>query len=113
MIGRVILAILIGTLDAPVIRSQALEFEAASVKVSASQAPRGRMRGGPGTDDPGQINFTNVTLFTVILRAYDVKTFQVSAPEWMSSQKYEIVAKVPPGATKEQCNRILQALLAE
>jgi hypothetical protein len=31
------------------------------------------MRGGPGTSDPGQITYTNVTLFNVLLRAYNVK----------------------------------------
>ena len=71
------------------------------------------MRGGPGTDDPGQLTFTDVTLFNVLLRAYDLKAFQLSAPDWLSSQKYDIVAKIPQGTSKEQCNRMLQALLAE
>jgi uncharacterized protein (TIGR03435 family) len=109
--------IAIGIMNAPAIRSQTLptrlEFEAASVKVSQSQNPRGRMRGGPGTEDPGQITFTNVTLFNVILRAYDVKLFQLSAPDWLSQQKYDIAAKVPPATTKEQGNRMLQTLLAD
>jgi hypothetical protein len=42
-------------------------FEAASVKVSTTDA-RGNMRGGPGTNDPGQITMTNVTLFAMIVR---------------------------------------------
>ena len=71
------------------------------------------MRGGPGTSDPGQLLFTNVTLFDVLLRAYDVQRFQVSAPDWLSNEKYNINAKVPDGATKEQCNRMLQNLLGE
>lgn len=71
------------------------------------------MRGGPGTEDPGQITFTNVTLFNVILRAWDVYAFQLSAPDWMSSQKYDIVARVPRGASKQQGSRMLQALVAE
>jgi uncharacterized protein (TIGR03435 family) len=113
-----VIPVFIGLMNAPIIRSQTLpsgpaEFEAASVKVSPSQTPRGRMRGGPGTEDPGQITFTNVTLFNVILRAYDVKAFQLSAPDWLSSQKYDIVARVPRGASKEQANRMLQTLLAE
>jgi uncharacterized protein (TIGR03435 family) len=71
------------------------------------------MRGGPGTNDPGQMNLTSVTMFDVILRASDAKAFQLSAPDWVSSQKYDIVAKVPPGTSKEQSNQMLQALLAE
>jgi uncharacterized protein (TIGR03435 family) len=91
---------------------QALSFEAASVRAS-QQSGRGAMRGGPGTSDPGQLLFTNVTLFNVLLRAYDVQSFQISAPDWLSTEKYNITAKVPDGATKEQCNRMLQNLLAE
>jgi uncharacterized protein (TIGR03435 family) len=93
--------------------STTLGFEAASVKVSTSQAVRGSMRGGPGTNDPGRISFTNVTLFNVILHAYDLMAFQLSAPEWVSSRRYDIAAVIPAGASKEQCNRMLQTLLAE
>jgi uncharacterized protein (TIGR03435 family) len=48
-----------------------------------------------------------------LLRAYDVKTYQLTGPEWMSAERYEIIAKVPPGTTKEQFNLMLQNLLAE
>jgi uncharacterized protein (TIGR03435 family) len=93
--------------------SATLGFEAASVKVSTSQAGRGNMRGGPGTNDPGRISLTNVTLFNVVLRAYNLMAFQLSAQDRMSSRKYDIAAVVPAGVSKEQCNRMLQALLAE
>src|SRR5947209_3748237 len=90
--------------------SQSPAFEVASVKISPSQNGRGAMRGGPGTADPGRISFTNVTLFNVILRAYDLKAYQLSASDWLSSQRYDITAQVPPGTSKEQCNRMLQTL---
>jgi uncharacterized protein (TIGR03435 family) len=93
--------------------SQSPVFEVASVKVSPSQTGRGSMRGGPGTADPSRISFTNVTLFNVMLRAYDLQSFQLSAPDWLSSQRYDITAPVPPGTSKEQCNRMLQTLLRE
>ena len=93
--------------------SQPPAFEVASVKILPSQTGRGSMRGGPGTADPGRISFTNVTLYNVILRAYDLKGFQLSAPDWLSSQRYDITAQVPSGASKEQCNRMLQTLLNE
>jgi uncharacterized protein (TIGR03435 family) len=92
---------------------QAPAFEVASVKVSPTQNGRGSMRGGPGTGDPGRITFTNVTLFNVLLRAYDLNAFQLSAPDWVSTQRYEITAQVPAGATKDQFNRMLQTLLQE
>jgi uncharacterized protein (TIGR03435 family) len=93
--------------------SQPPAFEVASVKILPAQTGRGSMRGGPGTADPGRISFTNVTLYNGILRAYDLKGFQLSAPDWLSSQRYDITAQVPSGASKEQCNRMLQTLLNE
>jgi uncharacterized protein (TIGR03435 family) len=42
------------------------------------------MRGGPGTGDPDRIIFTDVTLLNVVLRAYQVKSYQATAPDWMS-----------------------------
>jgi uncharacterized protein (TIGR03435 family) len=91
---------------------QPLAFEAASLKPSTSTV-RGSMRGGPGTSDPIQLTMTNVTLLAMIVRAYDLKAFQVVAPDWTSSRKYDVAAKVPLGSTKEQCNAMLQSLLAE
>src|SRR4051812_689501 len=89
-------------------------FEAASVRPAQTDArARSSMRGGPGTSDPGQITYTNVMLMSVLLRAYDVKTYQVTGPDWLSSRRYDITAKIPPGATKEQFNRMLQGLLVD
>ena len=89
-------------------------LEVASVKASPSDSrSRARMGGGPGTGDPGQITYTNVPLFNVLLRAYDIKSYQLSAPDWLQSRKFDIVAKVPAGTTKEQFGPMLQKLLAE
>jgi uncharacterized protein (TIGR03435 family) len=90
-------------------------FEVASVKSAVPSGGRVRssMRGGPGTSDTGRIIFTNVTLMSVLLRAYDVKPYQATGPDWLSSERYDITAKIPPGATKEQFNLMLQRLLAE
>src|SRR5579872_6755710 len=91
-------------------------FEAASVKpavIPAGAAARSRMTGGPDTNEPGQITYSNVTLASVLLRAYDVKAYQVAGPDWLSSQRYDIAAKIPPGATRKQFQLMLQRLLAE
>jgi hypothetical protein len=66
--------------------AQELAFDAVSVRASTSHRGRGNMGGGPGTNDPGRLTFTNVTLFNVLLRAYDLRAFQISAPEWMLSR---------------------------
>ena len=93
--------------------ASAQSFEAASVKMSQDQRARGKMAGGPGTGDPGQITYTNALLTSVLLRAYNLKTYQLGAPDWMSSRRYDILAKVPPDTTPEQFRHMLQNLLIE
>lgn len=73
----------------------------------------GPPRGGPGTPDPAQITWSYATLMNLLLTAYDVKAYQISGPEWLPSQRYDIIAKVPAGATKEQVRMMWQNLLAE
>jgi uncharacterized protein (TIGR03435 family) len=85
-------------------------FEVASVKPSANANLRTNMRGGPDTSDPGQITFTNVTLGSVIVRAYDLKPYELSGPDWLSTNRYDIVAKIPPSTSKEQFQLMLQNL---
>jgi len=91
-------------------------FEVASVKPAAPQ-PMGRimvgMRGGPGSGDPGQINYSYVSLRNLVMNAYDVKGYQVSGPGWLDSERFDVVAKIPPNTTKEQFKLMLQNLLAE
>jgi uncharacterized protein (TIGR03435 family) len=91
-------------------------FEVASVKPAAPMTDGRimvRMGGGPGTPDPGQITYTNVSLKNVMTNAFDVKGYQIQGPDWLDSARFDIVAKVPMGATKEQLKLMLQSLLAE
>src|SRR5450759_4338978 len=91
-------------------------FEVASIKPAEPQTT-GRisvgMHGGPGTPDPGQITYTNVSLKNVLLNAYGVKGYQINGPKWLDSERFDIVAKIPKGATKETFKLMLQNLLAE
>lgn len=100
-------------------------FEVASVKPAAppvsSMGPGGGMRfairmgakGGPGTSDPGQITYSNMSMKSLLVAAYGVKTYQVSGPGWMDTERFDIAAKVPQGATKDDVKLMLQNLLAE
>jgi uncharacterized protein (TIGR03435 family) len=91
-------------------------FEVASVKPAAPIVGNRimvMMHGGPGSNDPGQITYTNVTLYNVLISAYGVKDFQISGPAWLDSERYDIVAKVPRGATKAESKVMMQNLLAE
>lgn len=89
-----------------------LTFEAASVKPAKSASGRFTMTGGPGTSDPGRITYTNIMLRRILLSAYEVKNYQISGPEWLDSLRFDITAKVPGGATKEDLQSMLRNLLA-
>jgi uncharacterized protein (TIGR03435 family) len=87
-------------------------FEVASVKPydPASDA-RFTMRGGPGTSDPGRFSCQNCSLRSLIVAAYDIKEFQLTSPS--APDRYDVEAKVPAGASREQFRSMLQDLLAE
>jgi uncharacterized protein (TIGR03435 family) len=91
-------------------------FDVATVKPSAPPEPGKPMmigiRGGPGSADPGQIS-ANVTLSMLLMNAYDVKAYQLSGPPWLNMERYDVIAKVPAGATKEQVRVMWQNLLAD
>jgi uncharacterized protein (TIGR03435 family) len=88
-------------------------FEAASVKKAEQGRPGpGPLRGGPGTSSPGQLSGIS-SLKALLMRAYDVKGYQITGPAWMESERYEIAAKIPAGAESRQVALMLQSLLTE
>jgi len=94
-----------------------LAFEAASIKPSALPG-RGVIRsgpqGGPGSGDPGRVTYAFSTIRDLMVEAYSIKRSQISGgPGWLDSERFDIVAKVPAAATKEQVKVMLQNLLAE
>jgi uncharacterized protein (TIGR03435 family) len=91
-------------------------FEVASVR-RADPKTSGQhgltMRGGPGTSDPDQIAYSNITLMTMLLNANDAFPFQIEGPAWLGSEQYDISAKVPSGATKDQFRLMLMNMIVE
>jgi uncharacterized protein (TIGR03435 family) len=98
-----------------------LTFEVASVKpgVLRGRSTCGyRMEGGPGTSDPGRIAYHDISLSTLVKLAYlgnihACESYVLSAPKWLDSEGFDIVAKLPPGTTWPQLGIMLQNLLAE
>jgi uncharacterized protein (TIGR03435 family) len=69
--------------------------------------------GGPGSRDPGLFKCTNCSLSMLVSMAYDLKRYQLTAPGWMETERFDITAKIPEGATKEQFRLMQQNLLTE
>ena len=92
--------------------AQASTFEVASVKVSGPTSTRDS-GGGPGTRDPGQYHFNSATLQDLIALAYHIDYFQIAAKTPLDANRYDVIAKVPGGATRDQFREMLRNLLAE
>ncbi|HVY91919.1 MAG TPA: TIGR03435 family protein, partial [Bryobacteraceae bacterium] len=103
----------IGMLNAAPVSAK---FEAASVKPSGPRDPNYfsvSFTGGPGTKDPTLFRCVNFSLAGLVAQAYSLTDVQVKAPQWMHDQLFDISAKVPEGATREEFRTMLQNLLAD
>jgi uncharacterized protein (TIGR03435 family) len=88
------------------------EFEVASIKPMEGTGRGGGVRGGPGTSDPENFNFSGQLL--MLLRfAYGVDFDQISGPNWLASERYVVSAKIPQGSKPEQTCAMLQNLLEQ
>jgi len=57
--------------------------------------------------------FTYESLKELIAYAYKLRVFQVSGPEWLVTDRFDIAAKMPDGTTRDDVPAMLQALLVE
>lgn len=93
--------------------STAPAFEVASVKPSAPAAAGGK-KGGSGAADTGLFSARGRTLKALILMAYGIQDFQLfGGPSWAAVDRFDIQAKPPETASREQMMLMLRTLLAE
>jgi uncharacterized protein (TIGR03435 family) len=109
-----VLGFLAGTLFAQA-NDPAVTFEAASIKpfVEGSLQRFSGCQGGPGSDDPGRVECEHVTLKMLLMRGYQMKSQEIFGPAWLETERFNITAKVPHGATKDQVAQMFQHLLAD
>jgi uncharacterized protein (TIGR03435 family) len=89
-------------------------FEVASVRPAGPQPGAGRWSGGPGSADPSRVTFTNTSLLQLCRIALNAPNdFQLAAPPWAESQRFDIVATMQPDTKSEQYRKMLQNLLVE
>src|ERR1700760_3707013 len=79
------------------------QFEVASIRPSPPPDPAQgmvvRAAGGPGTNDPIRFITENVDLSGLITMAWGIEHYQLSAPDWLPNNRFNVVAKVAEGAT--------------
>lgn len=84
-------------------------FEVASVKRNNSPEPRSEFH-----ISPDGVTITNYRLRFLIPYAYKIAIYQLAgAPQWLDSNKYDIVARAPKGSSKDQLRLMLQQLLID
>ena len=73
------------------------EFEVVSVKPNRSGSG-----GSHSNGDRGMFTGTNLTLMSFIATAFGVKQYQVEGPAWLSTERYDIAAKLPTGLARDR-----------
>jgi uncharacterized protein (TIGR03435 family) len=87
------------------------KFEVATVR-PADPNPQNTVLVGMSAD-PSLVRYRNMTLRDAIRGAYMVRDFQIVGPDWMSTLRFEVDAKMPAGAGSDQVPLMFQSLLEE
>jgi uncharacterized protein (TIGR03435 family) len=112
---RAIRSVILGVAASAMLLAQAApvrpEFEVASIKPSATVPLAEKVHVGVQIDG-AQVHCTYLSLKDYIRIAYQVKEYQITGPEWLASQRFDIHAKLPEGG-RGQFREMLQNLLAD
>lgn len=89
------------------------EFEVASVR-SAPINVSGQEKVALGVHiDGSHVRIASFSLRDLIVRAYGVKAAQVTGPDWIASERYDVNATLPTGSTGDDIPVMLQTLLTD
>jgi uncharacterized protein (TIGR03435 family) len=89
-----------------------LEFEVASVRPAPPLATDQVANIGLHLDG-SQARIVSFAFRDYLAMAYRVKAYQISGPDWIGTDRFDINAKLPAGSTADQIPEMLQALLAD
>lgn len=81
-------------------------------KIAAALQAGGKLPVGATIDSNGA-EYLYLDLKSLMTYAYGVKPYQISGPDWMSTTRYDIVAKMPEGSKKDDASQMLRTLLEE
>jgi uncharacterized protein (TIGR03435 family) len=84
-------------------------FEVATVKVNRSGSGASN---GPRLTN-GRLSAENSTLRRFLQVAYDLNALQISGPDWLDNDRFDLAAKSPQGVPDSDLMPMLQALLNE
>jgi uncharacterized protein (TIGR03435 family) len=89
-------------------QTPAAHFDVASIRPSQPAA-----HGTDSADLPGRYTATNRSLLDLIREAWNVRDYQISGPDWLTTERFDVVANFPAGATERQLEAMKQTLLLD
>ena len=98
-----------------------LSFDVATIKPSppldrqklAADVQAGKMpRFGPHVS-ASRAEYIYMPLAHLIALAYNMRNYQVTGPDWISSERFDIAATMPEGASRDDAPAMLRALLQD
>jgi uncharacterized protein (TIGR03435 family) len=122
---RLALALIAVALTAPLTAAAqtpapARTFDVASVRPAAQpdvDKMMAELRAGRKPEsvhlEGSRATFVYQSLKELIAYAYRVRIYEVNGPDWLATDRFDIVARMPDGATKDDVPAMLQALLAD
>src|SRR5262249_56711976 len=86
-------------------------FEVASIRPSVGTPQPGVVAGV--RVDGSQVRATFLSVKDYIAAAYRLKLYQISGPDWIGTERFDVSATLPEGSTPGQLPEMLQALLTD
>jgi uncharacterized protein (TIGR03435 family) len=101
-------------LGVPIAAQAPLEFDVASIKVHPPD-PGGNFSSSMRTLPNGQVVMTNMTIRTIIGRAYPSRGSNqvIGLPDWAGDQHYDVVVKANRAVSREEQEQMWRTLLAD
>ena len=97
-----------------------LAFDVASVRPSPEPDQATMLAGLQAGKQPNWVRidgsratFNYESLKDLIAYAYKLRSYEISGPEWLVTDRFDIAARLPDGATKDDVPEMLRALLVE
>jgi uncharacterized protein (TIGR03435 family) len=81
-------------------------------KIAAALQSGGKLPIG-ATIGSGRAEYLGLDLKTLLAYAYGMKPYQITGPDSITGTRFDVVAKMPEGSTKDDAPKMLQSLLEE
>src|SRR5215471_1821215 len=93
--------------------AQQAEFEVATIKPTPPpEQSGGRIMIRVGcNNDPIRVDCSGLTVKDMLIRAYNMKPYQVNATGWVETDRWDVKAKVPDGTPTDKVAEMWQSLL--